>query len=213
MKKLLATTAIVAGAMFFQPSAYAGNIIDVTSYSLPDAASFNSVTTNGYSYYTGPVVFNLSDGTSVTVYCVDLTHELQIPGMYQYSILTNDGNGHTINETESNLLGNMAALGIANYASNPNFGAAVQAAIWDSEYTTNSTTGVSAISTDIFNVLHDHFANNGDYAVSLVPLDGWPNVGASQQMITGQLIDAPEPASLSILGLGLLGTLAFRKRR
>ena len=49
--------------------------ITVTNYSLPDPSSFSSVTTDGYSYYTGPIVLSTTIGP-LTVYCADLNHDM-----------------------------------------------------------------------------------------------------------------------------------------
>ena len=57
--------------------------ITVTNYGLPDGASFNSVTTLGYSYYTGPIILMTTTG-DLTVYCADLQHYIYPNTFYTY---------------------------------------------------------------------------------------------------------------------------------
>ena len=56
-------------------------------------------------------------------------------------------------------------------------------------------------------LLNPPFSDGGEYAVALIPYEqDWPTeVSASQQMIVGTFADVPEPASLALLGVGVLG--------
>jgi hypothetical protein len=145
MKELLFSAALCA----FAAPAYAGPLITVTGYSTPDGQGFNDVTTTAmgaadtpYSYYTGPVVFTLSDNTNLTVYCVDLNHFLQSSGTYMLTPLMFNGEGQSISEFDSNRIGHIAAIGAAAWAAggtdNLDMAAAAQAAIWDISYKTDS---------------------------------------------------------------------------
>jgi hypothetical protein len=210
MKKLLLATAMVAAAAFATPAK--ATIIDVVGYNLPDGLSFNSVTTDGYSYYTGPIQLLLNDGTTLTVFCADLNHVLQ-PGLYQYGVLNTDGNGNAISAALSSRLGALAAAGLADLAASDYADAAsVQAAIWDLEYGVTST-GNAAILADEATLEALVAAGNGARAVALIPFGtGWSeNPSASQQLILG---DGPiptavgEPGSLMLLAVGAFGVCA-----
>ena len=214
MKKLLLAT---VAAVSIMATAAQAKIIDVVSYDTPDAASFNSITTDGYSYYTGPLVLNLNDGTSLTVYCADLNHVLQ-PGYYEYGTLDTNGLGTPLNTTLSSRLGALAAAGIADLAASDYAdAAAVQAAIWDLEYGVTST-GVASLLSDEAVILSTIATGNGARAIALIPYgQGWPgNPSASQQLILG---DGPtptavvEPASIAMFGIGMIGLASVRRRR
>jgi hypothetical protein len=215
MRRLLTTTAIVVGALYFfgtpaKASNTIGSIINVTGYETPNGAAFGAALTDGYSYYTGQITLDLDDGTKITVFCADLNHTLHA-GQYQFGLLTEDGQGHPITEALSNLLGHIAAFGLSHDDDNA---IAAQAAIWDKEYTI--LTSFFLNSTDHINAQTDYtalinglgtFSNDGEYAVALIPYgQGWfGDTTASQQMIVGTFAFAPEPASLALFSVGLLG--------
>ena len=209
MKKLLLAT-VIAVAAYAAPAK--ATIIDVVGYNLPDGLSFNSVTTDGYSYYTGPIQLVLSDGTDLNVYCADLNHVLQ-PGLYQYGVLNTDGNGNAISAALSSRLGALAAAGLADLAASDYADAAsVQAAIWDLEYGVTST-GNATLLADEAVLLSTVATGNGARAIALIPYgQGWSeNPSASQQLILG---DGPtptgiaEPGSLMLLAVGAFGVCA-----
>ena len=191
--------------------------LTVLSYSTPDGLAFNDVTTTAtgapdtpYSYYTGPIVFGLSDGSSVTVYCVDLNHFLASSGTYALVPLTENGEGQAISEADSNRIGWIAGIGAralaAGGTANLDLAAAAQAAIWDIAYAGDSVTSVTAdptISADLATLLGDVFPDRG-YATAMQPFGvGWPDVGASQQMVIG--FNAPEPSTWAMMLLGFAG--------
>ena len=220
MNTLVIATALAAVASV--APAYAD--IVVIGYSLPDGNSSGDVTTDGYSYYTGPITFTVQGSNNpITVYCVDLNHDLQTPTTYAYVPLTVNGLGVAISQQTSNEIGQIANIGFAELKASTNpldtplqvtddldEAAAAQAAIWDLEYSTTSVTADSTISADITNLLGATYANNGEYALALQPVgEGWyGNASASQQMVLG----VPEPAAWAMMLIGFVG-LAYAGHR
>ena len=220
MKKYLLAAAL-AGASCLP--AYAGNI-NYDSYSTPDSVGFNIATTTAigatdtpYSYYTGPVVFALSGGGSITAYCVDLNHFLAGSGMYTTGIFDHNGEGQLISEFDSNRIGHIALLGAAALGLGTSAGnylaAAAQAAIWDIAYGADSVTTVSSDSMfngDLATLLGDHFTGGG-YATALLVPNGVDN----QIMVTGLAGAVPEPSTwaMGIAGFAFLGAMGWKRSR
>jgi hypothetical protein len=60
------------------------------------------------------------------------------------------------------------------------------------------------------------FANNGSYAIALIPDGNWPQNGSlSQQMVVGLASGVPEPSTWAMMltGFAGLGYAAFRHRQ
>lgn len=218
MNKLLLITAALCA---FAAPAFAGNV-SYDSYSTPDTQAFNDVTTTAdgasdtpYSYYTGPVVFALSGGGSITAYCVDLNHYLQNSGLFTTGILDHNGEGQLISKFNSNRIGNIALLGAAALAAggtaNLDKAAAAQEAIWDIAYGSDHpsfSTSDGTIEADIYGYLGESFAMLG-YANALIP------VGDNQMMVTGFAGSVPEPSTwaMGLMGFAGIAGLSLLKRR
>lgn len=219
LKKYLLAAALAGAAC----TPAAASNITYDSYSTPDGASFNSVTTtaNGasdtpYSYYTGPITFQLHGGGTLTVYCSDLNHILAGSGTYSMGILDHNGEGQTITEFDSNRIGHIAALGEADLT----FGdpihlddaAAAQEAIWQIAYGSDNptfSTSNAIISNEVNQFLSDHFQNTG-YASALVPLDPMNN----QLMVVGAG-SVPEPSTwaMGIIGFAVMGAFGWKRHK
>ena len=229
MKRLLATTALALGlaSPALAGGFTIGQIVNITGYGTPDPQGFNTITTTAggapdtpYSYYTGPITFDVQGGPSITVYCVDLNHWLQT-GVYKVVALDTNGEGQSLTESESSLIGSLAefgaGVGLGNIVAQ-DYAALAQARIWDVAYGQDgatSTTGDSALNA-LFNVVNGMSFSDRGFALALQPYgSGWPdNLGASQEMVIGFGSPVPEPSTwaLGIVGFGLVGFMGYRKR-
>jgi hypothetical protein len=211
-------SAMVGGLAFgslISSAAFAN--VTVTNYSLPDPNSFYATTTDGYSYYTGPIVLSTTVG-SLTVYCADLSHTIY-PGTtytYAYGALTENGLGQSLSQPLSNELGQIAEIGKNALAhGNDDLAAAAQAAIWGLEYNITPTFAnpLGAIASDYSGLLTTSYHNNGAWGEALIPVgEGWPvNPYATQQMVVG----VPEPSTWAMMlaGFACLGFVGYRSRR
>jgi hypothetical protein len=216
IRLLRRASALAAVAASLTSTAAFADVV-VTNYSLPDSDSFGTVTTDGYSYYTGPIVLDTSTG-SITVYCADLTHTIY-PGTtytYVHGNLTENGLGQSISQALSNELGQIADIGKQAFAhGNDDLAAAAQAAIWGLEYNVTPTfaNSLGVLATDYSSLVTATYTNTGDWGSALIPVgEGWPdNLGATQQMLIG----APEVSTWAMMTLGFagLGLLAYRRAK
>lgn len=173
--------------------------ITVTNYQLPDGAAFGSVTSLGYSYYTGPIVLQTTVG-DLTVYCADLQHEIYGGTTYRYAYapLTYNGAGDPLSQPLSNELGQIAGIGKAALAHGDDIMAsAAQAAVWGLEYGTTPSFANAAIEADYASLIGRSYFNNGRWGEALVPI-GWPNPQAAQQLVIG----VPEPSMWLMMAVG-----------
>ncbi len=220
MKRILrwASVVVVVAAGVTSSAALAN--VTVTNYSLPDSDAFYTVTTEGYSYYTGPIALSTTSG-SINVYCADLDHTIY-PGTtytYAYGNLTENGLGQSISQPLSNELGQIANIGKTALAhGDDDLATAAQAAIWGLEYNITPTFAdpKGTIATDYTRLTKTSYKNNGGWATALIPLfEDWPeDSGATQQMVVGA---APAPApemSAGVSGMMLAtGMVYFIVRR
>ncbi len=163
---------------------------------------------NTYSYTDVPLATNNLDGVNN----VKLT-ALQIQGIEEAAAFGNAILPHA-NEAISPQLSALYNADLAHFeAAHPNdytlatsdlsaFSAAAQATIWDIEYGTTATGGTD-FTTDMAIVAADmgYFSNVSGVELNIV--------NAQKQ----ELSTVPEPGSLSLLGIGLLGLLGVGKRR
>jgi hypothetical protein len=174
-------------------------------------------------------------GLTELAWCVDLFHNVGVPGTYSYVATPVpstglpaglDGNGNPTAAIGATLL-ELAAEGNAVLASttlqavvagatgvafNPDvFGAAVQAAIWDTEYGTAASAADTGFSQDLTYAIDNSgsYSTANGYGPGLVFSDGADGL----QTLISNGPSVPEPASAALVMTGLLGFAALRRRR
>jgi hypothetical protein len=219
-------TARIGGAAlacFLTGSAMAASPFSAKLVGLPAPGGYGAVTTNGYSYYTGPIAFSSTTAGDFTVFCTDLNHDVSPGGTYEYifSTLTENGLGNSITEAVSNEIGQIASL----YKSQTGaWAVAAQAAIWHLAYPGAPQSFADAtVSADFNQIINATYINTGSYAIALVPYDpAWPLGGGPQEMVFGipastsvtTSSGVPETSTWVMMMLGFAGLgLAGRRRR
>lgn len=210
MRLFASSLAALALAASIGCTAAKAGTFNYTNYTVLSPVTVGLVDAHRNVYSTasaGQITLYPSIGAALSTFCFDIQHDLTRAGTLTTGTFLTGAMATSINALLSNALPLLA--------SDRNVSAALQVAIWKTEYgselsvySSNSAV-LSKASSYIGNLASGLWKADATKAVAFLNGNG---IDQSQIYLTALPNAVPEPATLSILGLGLAGLVALRRR-